>query len=143
MTMFRTLLLSLTMVTLTLVGCSAGSKGAKVSGTLMNNGKAYLPPDKGSANIQFVPAEAGSKLPTCSGSADPTTGMFEIAGPEAKQRVLPGKYKVAVTATVPGTYKDLFEQAFAGNNTPLTYEVTADPEQKIVIDLAKKTITKQ
>jgi len=132
----------LTSIVLT-AGCGSGNKGIKVTGQVVANGAPYNAKDAQIALI-FTPADASSKAPGCSGQADPKTGNFEMVGPERGMGVQPGQYKVAITANSSTNYKDLLDGAFAPNNTPLTCEIAAQPaEQKILIDIAKKTITKQ
>jgi len=137
----RHLLLPLLLGSLVLVaGCE--SKGSKVTGQLLVNGKPYIAPEKASVSIVFASADTNAKLPACSATYDNSTGNFTVNGPTRGRGILPGKYKVAVTSTTyGGSEGDQFKDAFSLPKTPLTYEVTAASEQSIVIDLTKRTIT--
>jgi len=124
-------------------GCGSGSKGIKVTGQVVANGAPFSPKDTPQITVTLIPADVNAKVPNCAGQAD-AKGNFEVTGPERGQGVQPGQYKVSVAANVGATYKDLFDGAFAPNNTPLTCEIAAQPaEQKFQIDVAKKTVTKQ
>jgi len=140
----RTLLVAFVAMGVTLTAGCGGSKGTQVSGTLMKNDKPYIPPENGAASIQFVPMATDGKMRPGTGQADPKTGAFTLQGAVPKEGLVPGKYKVVVLGVVSGQYgKDLFDNAFSPEKTPLTYEVTTDANQQIIIDLGKKTVTKQ
>jgi predicted small lipoprotein YifL len=139
----RKLLPILTLVAclLVLVGC--GGKGSTVKGTLV------LPPnlkliDTDTATVNFVDAKTGHAAPAPVKIPDLT---FMTAGPKGKG-VPPGDYKITVEV---GAYsadpkrQPIFDQInsqYELKNTKLTYQVTSDPEQSIVVDLAKGTVSK-
>jgi uncharacterized protein CbrC (UPF0167 family) len=56
----------------------------------------------------------------------------------------PGEYKIVVTCTTTDNKAiDRYKGAFSDEKTPLTYTVTNDSSQEIVIDLRKKSVTKK
>jgi len=126
-------------------GCGGPSKGVKVSGQLVKGGAPFTAPANATVQVQFLPTNREDNLPSASGQADSQTGAFTVTGAFAGTGVQPGKYKVVLTGAVygAGPTKDLFNGAYAENNTPLTYEVTQDADQKIVIDIAKNSVSKQ
>jgi hypothetical protein len=122
-----------------IAGCKAPA-GVPVTGTLVVNGKAYVPPDKSQVSIRLIP-DKSEKAQQATAEADPT-GAFTLQSATAKG-VLPGKYKVVVTGIIVGQYnKDLFNDAFTAENTPLAVDIL--PETKsITIDIGAKKVTAQ
>jgi len=127
-------------------GC-APSKGVKLTGQLAMNGAPYTPPDKAAVSLQFTSTDPNANRPNCSAEMPSGATQFEVLGPSkgSSGGIRPGKYKITVRASNPskGSYEDIFKDAFSVKNSTLEYEVTADPEQSIVIDLGKKTVTKK
>jgi hypothetical protein len=125
-----------------IAGCKAPA-GVPVTGTLAVNGKAYVPPDKSQVSIRLIPdkSEKAEKAQQATAEADPT-GAFTLQSATAKG-VMPGKYKVVVTGVISGQYnKDLFNDSFTAENTPLSVDIL--PETKsITIDIGAKNVTKQ
>ena len=124
-------------------GCSSAKKGAVVTG------KVVLPPGVHLAkedvgNLRLVPDDKNAKVPGAVLKSDLT---FEF------KDVPPGKYKVGVHLSAysgtkdsekrEATYKKVNERYNAESSSKLTYDVTADSPQSILIDLSKGTVTKQ
>jgi len=137
---------SVVLCALFLPGC-AGSKGVPVKGKLV------LPPnvklaEKDLVTVTLVPE--AKDTPGATGKVSHTDQTFELTiGP--KKGVSPGKYKVAVSLQPypgePGSdvrTKGLasINKKYSSEKTPLTCEVTSDPNQSITVDLAKSKVTK-
>jgi hypothetical protein len=125
------------------VGCG-GKKGSTV------NGKIVLPPhvsmDKNdTGDVRLVP-EVRDKTGKIGGSGNFNGSDLTFS----LKDVVPGKYKVGVTLTAyPGSskekeaaFKKVNEQFNVEGASKMTYEVTADSEQSITIDLAAGTVSK-
>ncbi|HEY1186286.1 MAG TPA: hypothetical protein VGE74_01455 [Gemmata sp.] len=92
-------------------------------------GATALPPGSQPLTVVFIPAEGGSNA---SAVVNADAGTFEVNGPDGKG-IKPGKYKVAITATVGGG--DYFGGKFAPEKTQIVREVK--PGEEIVIDVSK------
>lgn len=123
-------------------GCG-GAKGNKLTGSVVLPPGVKMEPND-SGGIRFIPAGKTGKV--AAAGLDPKTLTFTA------KDVQPGKYKVGLTLDAyPGPARDKRQKVFEDlgkrynpdSTSPLTYEVTADPEQSIVIDLSKNTVTKK
>jgi hypothetical protein len=126
-----------------LTGCGS-QKTVKVSGKLVLPSQIKLA-DNDSVMVTFTPDE-DIKAQGGSGTVSPSALTFDAAVP-------PGKYKVSVTIqSYPGAAENKqrsqeltkFSTTYSLKSTPLRYEVTAEANQAITIDLSKPpgTITK-
>ena len=145
--MLTSLLRSLPLLCLVLAplsGCGDGNPA-----TIKISGKVVLPPgtkvaDTDSIMLTFTPME-GDK-----GGGGGAVNAKDLTFPAFT--VAPGKYKVSVNFSPypgePGSDKRVaaFEQlnkAYGQMASRITYEVTAEKEQPIVIDMAKGSAVKQ
>ena len=135
---FRSSLVPSSVLCLILVsGCDSG-KGVTVSGKLILPRNMKLA-ETDSVSVTFIPednAKAGGAVAT----VNPSTLTFDTA-------VKPGKYKVAVTvqpyAGTPDSDKRgrAFSDAlgmYSAGGSALSYEVTSDSKQSIVIDVSSQ-----
>lgn len=124
-----------------LTGC--GKKGVTVKGTvILPQGTTLAETD--ATTVTFRPEEAGGM---------PSSAKIKADGSFVATKVYPGKSKISLSLEpYPGSTPEILKrkEAFRGlnktfdaNNSPLTYEVTSDPEQTITIDLPQKKVTKQ
>jgi hypothetical protein len=141
------LLAPLLMALLVLAGC--GKQGATITGKLVLPATVQLE-ENDIAKITFLPEEQGLRPSVA--LVSPSDNSFVAKGPEPERRgVPPGKYKVAVKLLLQPASENaakrekLFEslnQRYDEKNTPLTYEVTAEPQQAITIDLGTSAVRK-
>jgi hypothetical protein len=128
-------------------GCG-GHKGGIVKGTLV------LPPnvkpgETDSLTVLFRPEEGtGESAPAPVNVADMS---FSAKGATGKG-VAPGKYKLIISlqpymgsaeAEKRRPLYDAINNKYDEKNTKLSYDVTNEAQQSIVVDLAKGTVTKQ
>lgn len=121
-------------------GC--GARTVSVSGTLLVPSNVKVE-SKDSVNISFVPEGEGK---AASGVLDETDKTKFVA-----KDIVPGKYKVVVmispymgekdSAKRQGAFLNL-NKRFSREETPLKYEVTADPQQSITVNLDTLGVTK-
>jgi hypothetical protein len=129
----------------TAVGCGRSS-GAKVTGVLVENGEPLKFGDKERAYLAFVRVQK-EKEEKVSLKAHPGADVnlqdatFVFIGPD-DGLVSPGEYKVTLRVA-PREAPDRFDDAFNADKTPLSYTVTAEPHQEIIIDVGKKTVTRK
>jgi len=144
MTLSRRILFLLVLATLTILGCGGPPAASKVKVTVASS-KVKIE-DTDSINIGFIPDG--------SGAAAAAIGSFKdqplTANGSNSIGVMPGKYKLSVTirpyqGMAPERVQAMkaFSAQFDVATTPLTCEITADPEQAIAIDLDAKTVTKK
>jgi hypothetical protein len=127
------------------VGCGS-KKGVTVKG------KVVLPPNvkldkEDSINLRFVPTKRDKTGKSgTGGSVSPSDLTFTIKDVE------PGSYKIGATfSAYPGKDNKEREKSFMRLNkefdpeesSKLTFEVTSDPEQSIVVDFVAGTVSKQ
>jgi hypothetical protein len=137
--------LALALVIGGLTGCGGGADGrVTVKGKLLDDGKPFvldksklklpsgatsLPPGSNPLVVSFIPVESGE---TTNANVSADTGTFEANGTDGKG-IKPGKYKIAVTATVGGA--DYFGGKFAPDKTQIIRDVK--PGEEIIIDVSK------
>lgn len=129
-------------LTLCLAGCSREA-GAKITGVLHNNGQPLQTSDKERVTIALIPTKKEEKSTKASPGAEfkREDATFVFVGPGAGL-VPPGDYRVSVVVrTREGT--DRLRDQFSAETSPLTYSVTVEDRQQIVIDIAKKTVTRK
>lgn len=131
----------LLLVTL-LTGCS-GEKGATLVGTLVEDGQPVQVAEKEIVLLSVTPTDSDEKSLKASPGAEfkRDDASFRFVGP-GKGLVPPGSYKVSLTIR-PREGTDRFGGIFSGDASPLTYTVTAESIQEIIIDVKKKTITRK
>ncbi len=126
------------------VGCgSSSNKGVTVTGKVILPSGVHLA-ENDVGTVHFVAKNKNAKAAGTGLKKDLT---FEF------NNVPPGMYKVGVKLDAyPGTkdtekrneiYERVNARFNADTNSPLTYEVTANSPQAIVIDLQKSTVSKQ
>ena len=128
--------------------CGCGGRTVSVKGTLVPPADVQLQDsDSVAINLQPVDAKDASGGMAVYNAADKSFVIKSADG----QGIAPGKYKVPVRITpYPGSadsekraaaFDDLNNKYASGDK--LSYEVTGDANQDIVIDLAKGTIAKK
>jgi hypothetical protein len=129
-----------------LTGCGSSQKGATLKGTVVLPSNVKLA-ENDSATVGFAPD--GTEGQSFVAAINPADLSFVAKGPAGKG-ITPGKYKITVNFQpyIPGESKQkaIFEDVNArynAQNSRLSYEVTADSQQSITIDLSKGTVTKQ
>jgi hypothetical protein len=129
-------------LTASIAGCG-GEKGAKVRGVLLEDGQPLRVAEKEGVILSLVPTQPDPESVKAQPGADfnRADSTFTFVGP-GLGLVPPGEYKVCLTVRM-REGEDRFGGAFALDKTPLTYVVTDDPEQEIVIDLTRKTVTRR
>lgn len=140
------LLLGISMILV--VGCDGeeaddkGIKGAKLTGQLLENGQPLkLVSPEEDIQVSFVNvADENIASPAEFNTADST---FTVNGPTGHG--LPaGTYKIGIASEIyGGDGTNRFETAFDSQTTPLKAEVGGEEGQHFLIDLKKKTVTKQ
>jgi hypothetical protein len=142
---FWQLVLASTLVCLTGIAGCGSKKGSVVNGKVVLPAGAHLDKDD-SGTITFVPEKADkSGKGGGAGPINPSDLTFFA------RDIAPGKYKIKVNLSAyPGKENEKrakvlegINQHFDDANTKLTYEVTADAQQSITIDLAHGTVSKQ
>jgi hypothetical protein len=100
--------------------------------------------EKDSIQVRFI-GEGDLQGKGGAGLASPSSLSF------TSKELLPGKYKVSVQlspyAGIPGSDKrsralEPFNESFGEKKTPLSVDIGPEPEQKITVDLAKKSVSK-
>lgn len=129
---------------LALAGCG-GPTGSNVSVTVVSP----------KMKLEETDNIAVTFTPDGSGEPATATGSFKelplVASRSNKPGVIPGKYKLTVVITPYAgmakadrvQYIKDFNKGFDASASKLTYEVTADPNQSITIDLGANTVTKK
>jgi hypothetical protein len=127
-----------------LAGCGGKSsvKGLKVEGKLLLNGQPLKFQPNEEITVSFAPADAGGKAVGGSGAVKPEDGTFTLAT-TAGPGIPAGKYQIRVSSQIYGgdgkdRFADFFEEV-----GPLAAEVAEKDGQTFIIDLGKKTVTKQ
>jgi hypothetical protein len=126
------------------VGCGPKEvRGAKLKGQLVKDGEPVAP-QRGErfVSIIFERVEPQDKQIIRSGGRVQSDGTFTVEGQEGKGTP-PGKYEVRISAEMSGDAESRFAPLFAGGTTPFIADVTDQENQTFVIDIGKKTITKQ
>ena len=138
---FFVLLVSVACLSMCIPGCG-GEKGAKVTGVIVANGQPIQVPEKEIVLMGFVPVQKDENSVKANPGAEfkRDDASFLFVGP-GLGLVPPGEYKVVLTIRPRGG-PDRFAGKFSPEKTPLTYTVTNDPKQHIVIDVEKKTVTR-
>jgi len=123
------------------LGCggTSGSRKVTVKGKLLEGANPFildtamlklppgtsLPPGTNPIQITFIPAEAGESAPA---TVDAATGTFSVS-------LVPGKYKVAITASAGMASPDFFGGKYSSDKTQIRRDVKEGDE--IAIDITK------
>ena len=123
-------------------GCSK-ERGAKITGVLVEDGQPLRLQDKENVSLSMTPLVRDDASNKASPGAEVKRddSSFVFVGP-GLGLVPPGAYKVCLTVR-PREGNDRFDGQFSHENTPLTYTVTDEPKQEIVIDVKKKSVTRK
>jgi hypothetical protein len=133
-------------------GCSkggggpGGGKGARVQGRLLDNGRPVKVLPNEEVVVSFTQAGSTDPLaPRGASPIDPKDGSFAFTGPSSTVGMLPpGRYRVSVASQIGGgDGRNRFAPTFDEDRTPLVADVGAEETQTFVIDIGKKTVTKQ
>jgi hypothetical protein len=131
-----------------LAGCG-GDKLVVLHGRLANNGGAWQSPENVSLQVIVTtpPSEDGKVPGTMFAAPVGSDGNFTVQGGTGKG-VSPGHYTFAVQSSAggPGMRRpqpSWLAEVADPENSPLKYEVTAEANQRIVIDLGKKVVERE
>jgi hypothetical protein len=131
-------------------GCGKGGKGggtgARVQGRLLDNGRPVKVLPNEEVVVSFTQAGSTDPLaPRGASPIDPKDGSFAFVGPTSTVGLLPpGRYRVGVASQVSGgDGKNRFSPAFDEDRTPLVADVGPEETQAFIIDIGKKSVTKQ
>jgi hypothetical protein len=134
-----------------LAGCGGpgakpiGMTGAKVKGRLLDNGQPVKVRAGEDIVVSFSPPDPADVTSTRgAASINPKDGTFAFFGTSSAAGLLSaGKYKVTVSSIYGNDGVDRYAAAFGHDKTPLQVEVGSEPEQTFVVDIGRKTVTKQ
>jgi hypothetical protein len=128
-----------------LTGCGPQEvRGSKLKGKLLVNGQPlkFLPGERIWITFERAESWGGHKAIMSAGSVQ-KDGTFEIEGQE-KKGTPAGKYNVTIHAEYTrDDAEDRFAPLFASGVSPFVVEVADEADQSFVIDIGKKTITKE
>ena len=122
-----------------------GTTGAKVKGRLLDNGQQVKVRPGEDVVVSFSPPNLADVTSTRgAASINPKDGSFAFFGGSSAAGLLSaGKYKVTISSIYGSDGVDRFAGTFAHDKTPLAADVGSEPEQTFVIDIGRKTVTKQ
>lgn len=132
---------------LVVAGCGggAGKKAAVLKGKVILPSNIKLG-ESDSASINFNPETEGD--PNLTAVVNPVDLTFTATGVKGKGTP-PGNYKISVVLQpyTPGVSPlrqacDELNNRYSDGSTPLSYNLTEEPQQSITIDLSKGTVTK-
>src|SRR5262249_17249774 len=128
-----------------LPGCGPGEvRGAKLRGQVVMNGQP-LKPQSGErvwVTFEHVDSGAGGKPVIMSAGRVQQDGTFTIEG-QTKRGSPPGKYNVTIHAESSGDRESRLAALLPPGKSTLVADVTDREDQSFVIDLGKKTVTRQ
>jgi len=138
----RTPVLTIALISFAFAGCADNAaEGPVVKGTLVLPDGIVLSP-QASVTLSFVPEDPTN--PRGFGSVSLDDKSFTVRGTAGKG-IRPGKYLIFLQIAFSGGYSNETVEAVNKrfNNLPavLSYEVTAEPDQIILIDAVKGTVT--
>jgi len=123
-----------------------GETGARVKGRLLDNGQPIRIRPGEDVVVSFAPPDLADVTSTRgAASIDPKDGTFTFFGANMVGGLLaPGRYRVSVSSrTSADDNRDRFAATWGIDRSPLIAEVGTEPEQTFVIDIGKKTVTRQ
>lgn len=128
-----------------LAGCEPEEvRGAKLKGKVLKNGQPLKPLAGEHVWVTFehVESGAGRQVIMTSGQMQ-KDGTFALVG-QVNQGTPPGKYTVMLHGEYSsGDGEDRFASLFPDGKSSLIAEVTDEDDQTFVIDIGKRTVTKQ
>jgi len=125
-------------------GCGSKEiRGVKLKGQLVKDGQPVAP-QRGErmVTVVFERIEPADKQVIRSGGKVEKDGTFAIEG-QMEKGTPPGRYEVRISAEMSGDAESRFAPLFADGKTPFIADVTDEENQTFIIDIGKKTITKQ
>jgi hypothetical protein len=127
-----------------LVGCGPSPvRGVKVEGQVVVDGKPLKPLPGEHVWVTFERTEGWGGNPVIMTAAPmQKDGTFVLEGQE-KNGTPPGRYTVRLHAEYSGDGEDRFANLFPNGQSPFVAEVTDAAGQSFVIDVMKKTVSKQ
>ena len=128
-----------------LAGCGPGEvRGAKLKGQVLKNGEPLkpLPGERVWVTFEYLDSVPGKQVIMSAGQMH-KDGTFAIEG-QVKKGTPAGKYSVTIHGEYSsGEGENRFKDLFPEGKSPFIAEVTDQADQSFVIDIGKKTITKQ
>jgi hypothetical protein len=125
-----------------LVGCSTQTN-AQITGTVLNDGQPISVGENEELTLSFHAVDPDAKVNLAFANYDRASGVFTLFSP-TQPGVPPGEYKISLSYhPYQQENKDRFAGDFSAEKTPLRYTVPDTASQEIVIDVAKKTVTKK
>lgn len=141
----RIVVCSCLVVVCMLAGCGPGAvRGSKLKGQVQKDGEPLkpLPGERVWITFERIESGAGKRVIMTAGQVQ-KDGTFALEGQE-KKGTPPGKYSVTIHGEFSSSEgKNRFEHLFPEGKSPFIAEVTNEEDQSFVIDVGKKTITKQ
>jgi hypothetical protein len=127
-----------------LTGCGPGEvRGSKLKGQVVKDGQPLKAMPGERVWVTFERTESWGKQVVMSSGPMQKDGTFNIEG-QLKKGTPPGKYSVTLHGEFSsGEGENRFAALFAGGTSPFIAEVTEQEDQSFVIDVGKKTVTKQ
>ena len=132
-------------VALGLAGCGPSPvRGVKLQGQVLHDGKPLKPLSGERVWVTFErEGSGGGKQVIMTSAPMQKDGTFVLEGQE-KQGTPPGRYTVTLHGDfTSGEGENRFAALFPEGISPFVVEVTDQPDQSFVIDVGKKTATKQ
>jgi hypothetical protein len=123
-------------------GCGSGNN-VVLRGTLQKDGKAYVFAEGEELEVSLIGQDPSGRAFSSGAEVNKETGTFSFKGPTG-QGIPPGTYKITLSSQLfsgPQFKGDRFRGAFSQEKTPLSYAMTTDRGQEIIIDIGKKTVT--
>jgi hypothetical protein len=132
------------LLALGIMGCTG--QAATLKGTLQKEGKSYTFADNEEVDVQLVGTDIEGKPYSTGTTVSREDGSFTLTGPTGRG-IPPGNYKITLLSrqfsSAPKGPDDGFHHQFSADKTPLTYTVTTEPAQEIVVDVGKKSVTRK
>jgi hypothetical protein len=127
-----------------LAGCGPREvRGVKFKGQLLKDGQPVAPQrDEQTVMVLFERLEPPGPPNIRTGGQLQKDGTFTVEGQVAKGTP-PGKYAVWISAEMRGDAESRFAPLFTSGTSPFIADVTEEDNQHFVIDIGKKTVTKQ
>src|SRR5262245_41267966 len=128
-----------------LAGCGPGEvRGARLKGQVLQNGQPLkpLPGERVWVTFERIEPPADKQVIMSAGPLQ-KDGTFTIEG-QVKKGTPPGKYAVTLHGEFSsGERENRFGPLFPEGKSPFLAEVTDQEDQSFVLDVGKRTITKQ
>ncbi len=127
------------------VGCLGSDEGVKFKGVIQVNGRPYHFAPNEELQVSFLPIDTSqAHARIAAATIDKSNSTFQVNGP-TNEGLPPGMYKITIASLILGKNGtgDRFRGAFDAQHTPLTCNITEDEGQSFVIDVARRSVTKQ